>query len=215
MKIVISSSVRYLKANQSCFVFLKLTMTGMCLFFSPPWLAVSDFSELLQFCLHWGSRHNEVAEKLMSWIDKKMPRSLLTCCHFLTPGPTRGFCSNMLRKECLYLERFEQRREKWGAFWAVGQNVDLKNLDPPCKRNHSPGYWPEKENDYGCTELKKIGESLPNCFVVLGVFVFRWFTTPCKPPIRITQAKSTRICVALGWGVRWVLYHLWGLRLII
>ncbi len=52
-------------------------------------------------------------------------------------------------------------------------------------------------------------------FILLLFFVFRQFTTPCKPPIGIMSAKVSKFCVALPWGVGWVLYHLWGLRVII
>ena len=36
---------------------------------------------------------------------------------------------------------------------------------------------------------------------LFALILFRWFTTPCKPPIGITSMKSTEICVALLWGV--------------
>ena len=45
--------------------------------------------------------------------------------------------------------------------------------------------------------------------------LFRWFITPCKLSIGIMQVINTEFCVALSWGVGWVLYHFWGPRVII
>ena len=37
----------------------------------------------------------------------------------------------------------------------------------------------------------------------------------CKPPIGIMSTNVSHFCVALLWDVGWVLYHLWGPRVII
>ncbi len=41
-------------------------------------------------------------------------------------------------------------------------------------------------------------------------FLFRRFTTPCKPPIGITKAKVSEIFCAFTFGVGMVFYHFWG-----
>ena len=110
-------------------------------------------------------------------------------------SPTRNTCSQMVRiptvQQKKNLVQFPQTRSKKQThLWCVPLQLIVK-------------FWSQRHLGITLYGSQNVGH------------FFRRFTTLCKLPIGIMQAKVSEFCVALLWGMGWVLYHLWGPRVII